>query len=59
MLKFYMRLYFQISPPPSPKSHLIPSLIVKQAHEHLLRNGVKETLAEISTEYQVNGYRSV
>ena len=34
-----------------PKSHPIATLIVRQAHNRVLHNGVKETLAETRSKY--------
>ena len=42
-----------------PKSHPIVSLIVKQAHERVLHNGVKETLAETRSKYWIPSGRSL
>jgi len=41
-----------------PKSHPIAALIVRQAHERVLHNGVKETLAETRSKYWIPGGRS-
>ncbi len=38
-----------------PKDHPIASLIVKQAHERVLLNGVKETLTETRSKYWIPG----
>lgn len=42
-----------------PKDHLIASLIVKQAHERVLHNGVKETLAEMRSKYWIPSGRNL
>lgn len=42
-----------------PRSHPITSLIVKQAHEHVIHNGVKETLTEIRSQYWIPRGRSL
>jgi len=41
-----------------PKSHPIAALIVRQAHERVLHNGVKETLTEVRSKYWIPGGRS-
>ena len=41
-----------------PKSHPLTSLIVKQAHERVCHNGVKETLAETRAKYWLPSGRS-
>ena len=41
-----------------PKSHPITSLIARQAHERVLHNGVKETLAEIRSKFWIPSGRS-
>ena len=42
-----------------PKSHPITTLIVKQAHERVLHDGVKETLTETRSKYWIPRGRSV
>ena len=41
-----------------PKSHPLTSLVVKQAHERVFHNGVKETLAETRSKYWIPRGRS-
>ena len=41
-----------------PRSHHLTSLIVKQAHERVFHNGVKETLAETRSKYWIPSRRS-
>ena len=42
-----------------PKHHPITQLVVKQAHDRVLHNGTKETLAEVRTKYWIPRGRSV
>ena len=42
-----------------PKSHPITNLIVKQAHERVLHDGVRETLTEIRSKYWIPRERGV
>ena len=42
-----------------PKNHPLTILIVKQAHEHVLHNGVKETLTEVRERYWIPNGTSV
>ena len=42
-----------------PKNHSLTILIVKQAHEHVFHNGVKETLTEVRERYWIPNGRSV
>ena len=41
-----------------PRSHYLSTLIVKQAHERVLHDGVKETLAEIRSKFWIPSGRS-
>ena len=41
-----------------PRSHPLTSLIVKQAHERVCHNGVKEILAETRAKYWILSGRS-
>ena len=42
-----------------PRDHPITSLIVKQAHERVLHNGVKETLSETRSKYWIPSGRNL
>ena len=42
-----------------PRDHPLTALIVRNAHEHVQHNGVKETLTELRTKYRIVRGRSL